>query len=97
MNYNEFEKAFSKPRLDKYKTSCNRDEDKALLLYWHNIKLCQKFYGVLGIFEIVLRNVINEHYTNRLFDNNWLITQAQNGFLENYQEKIFKEAYIIFR
>jgi hypothetical protein len=53
--------------------------------------LCQKFYGTLGVFEVVLRNAISEHYKVRLSDNNWLITQAQSGFLVNYQDAIFKE------
>lgn len=91
MTYNEYESALSKPRLDKYRASCGEDENKALILYWQNIKLCQKFYGVLSIFEIVLRNAIDKHYKFCLSDNNWLLTQAQNGFLESYQERILKE------
>jgi len=92
MNYKEYEKALSVPRIAKYKIACNSDKNKALILYRYNIKLCQKFYGVLGVLEVVLRNAINEHYKTLLYDNNWLITQSQNGgFLVNYQDAIFKE------
>ena len=91
MKYEEYEKALSVPRIGKYKIACKGDKNKALILYRYNIKLCQKFYGVLGVLEVVLRNAINEHYKVRLHDNNWLITQSQNGFLVNYQDTIFKE------
>ncbi|GAP71676.1 hypothetical protein SAMD00024442_16_31 [Candidatus Symbiothrix dinenymphae] len=91
MTYNEYEKALSKPRLDRYRASCNQDENKALILYRYNIELCQKFYGVLSIFEVVLRNAIDEHYKICLSDCDWLQTQSQSGFLEDYQKQIFKE------
>ena len=61
MKYEEYEKALSKPRLEKYKIACNGDKNKALILYRYNIKLGQKLYGVLGVLELVLRNSINEH------------------------------------
>ena len=91
MKYEGYEKALSVPRIGKYKIACNGDKNRALILYRYNIKLCQKFYGVLGVLEIILRNTINEHYKVLLHDNNWLITQSQNGFLINYQDTIFKE------
>jgi hypothetical protein len=58
MRYDEYEKALSKPRLDKYKIACNENKNKALILYRYN---------------------------------DWLITQAQSGFIVNYQDAIFKE------
>jgi len=91
MKYEEYEKALSVPRIGKYRIACKGDKNKALILYRYNIKLCQKFYGILGVFEVVLRNAINEHFKERLQDNNWLITQTQNGFLVNYQDVILKE------
>jgi hypothetical protein len=91
MKYEEYEIGLSKPRIGKYRQACKGDKNKALILYRYNIKLCQKFYGVLGVFEVVLRNAVNEHFKEKLHNNDWLITQAQNGFLINYQETIFKE------
>jgi hypothetical protein len=91
VKYEEYEIALSTPRIRKYRVACNNDKTKALILYRYNIKLCQKFYGVLGVFEVILRNAINEHYKTYLSDSDWLITQAQNGFLVNYQDSIFKE------
>ena len=91
MKYERYEKALSTPRIGKYKKACNGDKNKALILYRYNIKLCQKFYGVLGVLEVVLRNAINEHYKVHLRDNDWLLTQSQSGFLVNYQDIILKE------
>lgn len=83
MKYNEYEKAFSSARLNKYKMACNGNNTKALTLYRHNIKLCQKFYGVLNIFEIILRNAIDQHYRNHFNDKDWICSQIQsNGMLE---------------
>jgi len=91
MKYERYEIALSVPRIGKYRLACKGDKNKALILYRYNIKLCQRFYGVLGMFEVVLRNAINEHFKIQLCDNNWLVTQAQSGFLINYRDTIFEE------
>jgi hypothetical protein len=79
MKYKDFEDAFSAARLNKYKNACGGNTNKALTLYRHNVKLCQKFYGVLNIFEIVLRNAINRHYTTHFNDADWIYHQLQSG------------------
>ena len=79
MKYYEYEKAFSPARLNKYLISCNGNTNKALTLYRHNVKLCQKFYCVLNIFEVVLRNAINEHYKSYFDDPDWIRNQLQPG------------------
>jgi hypothetical protein len=91
MKYDKYEQALSKPRLEKYKIACRGDKNKALVLYCYNIKLCQKFYGILSVLEVVLRNAIDKHNRTCLSDSDWLMTQATNGFLVNYQDSIFKE------
>jgi len=91
MKYEEYETALSAPRIGKYRLACKGDKNKALKLYRCNIKLCQKFYGVLGVLEVVLRNAVNEHFKAQLHDNNWLVTQTESGFLVNYQDVVFKE------
>ena len=58
MNYKECEVAFSPARLSRYKAACGGDTRKAMTLYRYNVKLCQKYYAVLNIFEIILRNAI---------------------------------------
>lgn len=84
MKYKDYEVALSPARLSRYLNACSGDTNKALTLYRHNVKLCQKFYGVLSLFEIILRNAVNEHYKKYFNDNDWIITQIQpGGMLEN--------------
>ena len=88
MKYQEYEKAFSPARLNKYFLACGRDSAAALTLYRHNIKLCQKFYGVLNIFEVILRNAINEHYKAHFSDPDWIRNQlASGGMLANHPQR----------
>lgn len=62
MKYEICEKTLSKARLNKYSRACGQDKNKAIWLYQCNMKLSQRFYGVIGLFEVMLRNAINEHY-----------------------------------
>lgn len=88
MKYSDYESAFSQARLNKYLTACNGDKIKALSLYRHNIKLCQKFYGILNVFEVVLRNSINRHYQDHFNDENWIRNQvAAGGMLEQCPQR----------
>lgn len=88
MKYSEYEKAFSPARLNKYLIACDGNTSKALTLYRHNVKLCQKFYGILNIFEVVLRNAINTHYQEVFNDSEWIEKQMQNGgMIENAPQK----------
>lgn len=79
MKYSDYEVAFSLPRLNKYLTACKGNRSKALSLYRANVRLCQKFYGILNIFEVVLRNAINRHYQNYFIDKNWIKNQCEEG------------------
>ena len=88
VKYVDYEKAFSPARLNKYLIACKGDTVKALTLYRHNVKLCQKFYGILNIFEVVLRNAINNHYRVVFNDNDWIEHQfSVGGMLENAPQK----------
>ncbi len=88
MRYQDYERALSAARLNKYLIASEGDKNKALILYRHNVKLCQKFYGILNVFEIVLRNAINSHYINQLGDPNWIKNQlGPEGILENHPHK----------
>jgi len=88
MKYREYEVAFSPARLNRYKIACGGDTRKAMSLYRHNVKLCQKYYGVLNIFEIILRNAIDRHYCAHFKDADWIIHQLQQGgMLAQYPRK----------
>ena len=79
MKYKDYEAAFSQARLSRYLNACAGDKNKALILYRYNLKLCQKFYGVLGLFEVVFRNAVNEHYKRHFGDEDWIRTQIHAG------------------
>lgn len=88
MKYLEYERAFSAARLNKYLIACGGNTAKALILYRHNVKLCQKFYGMLNIFEVILRNAINEHYKAYFNDSDWIRSQlAPGGMLSQHPQK----------
>lgn len=95
MKYLDYEKAFSSARLNKYLKACGGDTTAALTLYRHNIKLCQKCYGILNIFEVVLRNAINEHYKAHFTDSDWIRHQlVPGGMLENHPQRLSVEKCI---
>lgn len=81
MKYEICEKTLSKARLDKYSRACGQDKNKAIWLYQCNMKLSQRFYGVIGLFEVMLRNAINEHYKRQFDDEDWIINQCAPGCL----------------
>lgn len=88
MKYPEYEKAFSPARLNKYLKACSGDTSAAITLYRHNVKLCQKCYGILNIFEVVLRNAIDEHYKTYFADPDWIRNQLQpGGMLETHPQR----------
>lgn len=79
MKYSDYETAFSAARLNRYLIACGGNPSKALSLYRLNVKLCQKFYGILNLFEIVLRNAVNLHYQKIFSDNDWIRNQCGDG------------------
>ena len=79
MKYEEYENAFSAAQLNKYLHAWDDSKDKALQLYRLNIKLCQKLYGVLNVFEIVLRNAVHEHYKRHFSNPDWIKAQLSKG------------------
>lgn len=62
MAYNQYENWLSPARLGKYLAACSNRRGKAMLLYRANIRLSQKLYAVIGLFEVVLRNNIDRHF-----------------------------------
>ena len=51
MNYTDYENALSAARLNRYKNACGGNTNKALTLYRNNVKLCQRFYGILSVID----------------------------------------------
>ena len=93
--FKEAQKIFSPARMQKYLRACGGDEEKAMQLYAFNASLSQAFFGVVSLFEVVLRNAINEHYLLWL-GGDWIVKQAvPNGLLEHEADEVAftKNAY----
>ena len=59
---NQFHTAISSPRFNRYLAACNNDRRHAEKLYRLNLRLSQKMYAVIGLFEVILRNSIDRHF-----------------------------------
>jgi hypothetical protein len=82
MRYADFQEFIGIPRINKYVLACAGNKSKAIKLYKANISLSQKIFSVLSIFEIVLRNKIDQHYRS-IYGSNWLFQAVQkDGFLQ---------------
>ena len=89
MDFETTQKLYSEARIGKYYKACDGDKLKTMQLYRYNLRLCQRFYGVLNIFEVILRNAVNRHYQNNFADTEWITDQAANGkLLTNYRDEI---------
>ena len=79
MTFNDFQIALSKPRIERFLIASNGNQEKALLLYKINIQLSKEIFGVLSIYEVLLRNKIDNHYRQHFGDNEWLKNQCGLG------------------
>lgn len=88
MKYTDFETLISTPRLYRYKVATRNNTKKAMILYRANLRLSHAIFSVLSIFEIVLRNKIDNHYKaiySPIFGSDeWLkISIIPGGFYDN--------------
>ncbi|MCF8234041.1 MAG: Abi family protein [Bacteroidales bacterium] len=81
-DYSKIKKYISAARLHKYELVCNNDERKILKLYQVNLNLSQSFYPLLSLFEVIIRNAINEELIDHFTDPNWLRNQ-RSGFMSD--------------
>lgn len=79
MEYNDFEKALSKPRIGRFLIAAEQDKEKALRLYLQNIELSKTLFGLLSVFEVTIRNYIDKHYREKFADSEWLKNQCGQG------------------
>jgi hypothetical protein len=86
MDFKTSQKLYSAARVGKYARACGGDKGKTMQLYRYNLRLCQRFYGALNLFEVMLRNAINEHYTAHFADPDWIVNQADSGKLLSYNQ-----------
>ena len=58
--YKELEKTFSSSRMSPYLRRCSGCEERAAVLYQHNISLSRSLYPILNYVEVAIRNTISE-------------------------------------
>lgn len=75
MDYQELVKLFSTPRLERYLQAVGGDEIKAAELYQQSQILASYYFALIGSFEIMLRNKINNHFSKQYQNttNEWLL------------------------
>lgn len=97
MDFKTSQKLYSTARIGKFFKACAGDKRKTMQLYRYNLRLCQRFYGVLNLFEVILRNAVNEHYANFLSDKDWIVNQADSGKLLADDKDMIRETEAGFR
>jgi hypothetical protein len=70
LEYFKLEKFLSQPRLNKFLTATGNSKTKAQKLYRINLRVAQSFYPILNLFEIFLRNTMNQQIASHFVDSN---------------------------
>ncbi|MBR1934304.1 MAG: Abi family protein [Prevotella sp.] len=81
----------------KYLNACAGNKGKTMQLYRYNLRLCQRFYGALNLFEVMLRNAINEHYAGYYSDPDRIVNQAGTGKLLEYNKDEIRQTEAGYR
>lgn len=72
MKYDEFSQLMSDQRLQRYRVACQNSGTQALKLYSLNLALSQIVFSIIALFELTLRNKINDCIQQHAPQNNWL-------------------------
>lgn len=79
MNYSNFVSLLSEPRIGRYAVACNNDQKKTLALYRANIRLSQKVFSILSVFEVIIDGHYKSNYLPILGSEDWLLYSANPG------------------
>ncbi|WP_159470249.1 Abi family protein [Dyadobacter sp. 3J3] len=82
MKFSDFEQYFSAARVNRYLLATANSTSKAVKLYKANLKISQAFHPILGVFEVILRNRLNDILTSHFTDPDWIINQKA-GFMSD--------------
>lgn len=73
MKLEDFQHYFSTARVNRYLLATENSPKRAIKLYKANLRITQSFHPLLGVFEVVLRNRINDILTVHFSDPDWII------------------------
>lgn len=82
MKFRDFRQYFSASRVNRYLIATGNSAGKSVKLYKANLKLSQAFHPLLGVFEVILRNRLNDILTSHFTDPDWIINQ-KIGFMSH--------------
>lgn len=82
MKIKDFRHYFSSARVNRYLLATGNSSNRTMKLYKANLRISQSFHPLLGVFEVVLRNRINDVLTVHFVDPDWIINQ-KNGFMSD--------------
>ncbi len=82
MEFSNFRRYFSAARVNRYLLATDNSESRAVKLYKANLETSQAFHPLLGVFEVILRNRLNDILTFHFEDSNWIINQ-KIGFMSD--------------
>jgi len=82
MKFKAFRQYFSASRISRYLAATGNSTGRTIKLYKANLKVSQAFHPLLGVFEVVLRNRINDILTAQFTDPDWIINQ-KTGFMSD--------------
>ena len=80
MKYKKVVRLYSNSRVAKYYRATNRNKNKAVMLYFANMKIAQAFHPLLSSFEVILRSQLHYALAHHFSDGNWIINQKA-GFM----------------
>lgn len=82
MQYASFELYFSQARSQRYLQATGNDSQRAIHLYKSNLSIAQAFHPLLGVTEVVIRNLLDAKLQAYFGDTEW-ITNQKNGFMSH--------------
>lgn len=83
MNFRDFRQYFSTARTSRYLNATGNSASKTVKLYKANLKISQAFHPLLGVFEVVFRNRLNDILALHFTDSDWIINQ-KTGFMSDH-------------
>lgn len=87
INFKKLTHYLSHHRIERFLNATSNSEENAELLYRRNVKLAQSFYPILNLFEIFLRNAINNVVSDHLDDETWVISQKDEFMAHHSLER----------
>jgi hypothetical protein len=82
-NYQALARLVSKKRLERYLLTAREDECLAVEWYWRNLKISGELYKLLAVFEVILRNRIDQRGSEvfKMPSGDWLVRLYERGWM----------------